>query len=318
MKKYVAIIVGGTCQYGIITSNLLLKKNYKVVITTRSKLKKSKIIKQSKNLILKNLNIYNKKKIEQLLLSFKPNLVFYYAGQSSPNKSFKLKKETFNSNYLGCKNFLEVINKKKLNCKFLNATSCEIFGNINKQIEISSLKKPVSPYGLAKLKSYEITKKFRNKYKIKSYNAIIFNTESILRDKKYLIPKICIAAIRAKKFNSKTEFGNLNISREWNWCPEQVQYIYKFLQKKPQDFILSNGKNVTAVKMIKFAFDYFNLNYRKYILTNKKFFRKKDVKNKKSNYLKCLKRNNNKRNSKVFGKKIVYKLIKHYLNEKKY
>ena len=318
MKKLVAIIVGGTGQYGIITSKLLLKKNYKVIITTRSTKKKLKILKSNKNLILQKLNIYNKKKIEELLLKFKPNIIFYYAGQSSPDKSFKLKKETFQSNFLGCKNFLEVISKKNFNCKFLNATSCEIFGKTNGKIKISSKKKPVSPYGLSKLKSYEITKKYRIEHSLKSYNAIIFNTESILRNKKFLIPKICIAAIKAKKYNLKTEFGNLNISREWNWCPEQVEYIYKFLSKKPQDFILSNGKNISAIKMIKFAFKYFNLNYKKYILINKKYFRKRDVDNTKSNYLDCLKRNEMKRNPKIYGKKIIHLLIKHYLNEKEY
>ena len=134
MKKYVAIIVGGTGQYGIFTSKLLLSKNYKVIITTRSIRKKSNILKFDKNLILQKLNIYNKKKIEKLILKFNPDLILYYAGQSSPDKSFKLQKETFKSNFIGCKNFLEVINKKKLNCKFLNATSCEIFGQINGKI----------------------------------------------------------------------------------------------------------------------------------------------------------------------------------------
>ena len=62
MKKYVAIIVGGTGQYGIFTSKLLLSKNYKVIITTRSIKKKLNKLKFDKNLILQKLNIYNKKK----------------------------------------------------------------------------------------------------------------------------------------------------------------------------------------------------------------------------------------------------------------
>ena len=317
MKKLVAIIVGGTGQYGIFTGKLLLSKNYKVIITTRSTKKKLNILKPNKNLILQKLNIYDKKKIEKLILKFKPNLIFYYAGQSSPDKSFKLKKETFKSNFVGCKNFLDIINKKKINCKFLNATSCEIFGKINGKIKVSSIKRPVNPYGLSKLKSYEITKNYRIRDNLKSYNAIIFNTESILRDKNFLIPKICNAAVNAEKYGFKTEFGNLNISREWNWCPEQVEYIYKFLKKKPQDFILSNGKNYSAIKMMKFAFEYFNLDYKKYVLINRKFFRKKDVNNKKSSYIDCLKRNKIKRNSKIYGEKIINLLVKNYLNEKR-
>ena len=105
MKNLVAIIVGGTGQFGIITSEFLLKRNYKVIITTRSISKKKKLFKKHKNLNLYQLNIYNKKKINKLLYKYNPSLIFYYAGQSSPIKSFLYKIETLRSNFLGCNNF---------------------------------------------------------------------------------------------------------------------------------------------------------------------------------------------------------------------
>mgnify|MGYP001170814589 CR=1 FL=1 len=151
----------------------------------------------------------------------------------------------------------------------------------------------------------------------KSYNAIIFNTESILRNREYLIPKICLAAINAYKFNTITAFGNLNVSREWNWCEEQVKYLLRFINKEPQDFILSNGKAYTAKQMIYYAFNYFNLDYKRFIKFRKSFLRKKDFKIKRSNYSFCLKRNNIRRQNKIYGKRIVYALIKYYLNETK-
>ena len=132
-----------------------------------------------------------------------------------------------------------------------------------------------------------------------------------------MIPKICIAAINAYKFNNKTAFGNLEVSREWNWCEEQVKYLTYFVDKKPQDFILSNGKPYTAKKMLNFAFKYFNLDYRKFISYKKNLLRKKDFKLKQSDHISCLKRNNIKRKSKIYGKKLIYTLIKYYLNEKK-
>ena len=316
MKNLVAIIVGGTGQFGIITSQFLLKKNYKVIITTRSINKKRKLFKKHSNLRLNKLNIYNKKKINKLLYKYKPNLVFYFAGQSSPTKSFLFKNETYRSNFLGCKNFLDVILKNNYNCKFVNASSCEMYGKINGKIKVSSIKKPINPYGLSKLKSFEITKKYRKTHKMKTYNAIIFNTESFLRDKSYLIPKICLAAIYAKKYNLKTEFGNLKISREWNWCPEQVRYLLKFISKKPQDFILSNGRSYSAIQMLKFAFKYFDLDYKNYILINKKkFFRKKDMLQKKSDWKSCLVRNGINRKVLIHGNKLTIKLINYYLKK---
>ena len=312
MKNLVTIIVGGTGQFGILTSEFLLKKNYKVIVTTRSI--KKKLFKKHKNLKLNKLDIYNKKKINKLLYKYKPSLIFYFAGQSSPTKSFLHKKETLRSNYLGCKNFLDVILKNNYNCKFINTSSCEMYGKINGRIKVSSAKNPINPYGLSKLKSFEITKKYREINNIKAYNAIIFNTESFFRNKSYLIPKICIAAINAKKYNLKTEFGNLKISREWNWCSEQVKCLFSFIKKKPQDFILSNGKSYTAIQMLRFAFQYFNLNYKNYVLINKeKFFRKKDMLKKKSDWRSCLKRNKINRKVLIYGNKMTTKLIEHYL-----
>ena len=316
MKKLVAIIVGGTGQFGLTIANQLLKKNYKVIITSRTPQKK-KFIKKNSSLSIYKLDIYNKLQISKLLDEFAPNLIFYFAGQSSPSKSFLMPRETLRSNFLGCKNFIEIIYKKKIDCKFLNAASCEMFGEIKGKIKILSKKLPVSPYGKAKLKSYELVQKYRKEKKLKAYNAIIFNTESFLRNKSFLIPKICMAAISANKKNQKTQFGNLNISREWNWCDEQSTMMLKFLKKKPQDFILSNGKNYSAIQMVGFAFEYFKLDFNNYIVKSEKFLRKKDIKNKFSDYNSCLIRNKISRNDLVYGKKIIIKLIKYYLNESK-
>ena len=311
MKKLVAIIVGGTGQFGLTIANQLLKKNYKVIITSR-KPQKKKFIKKNPSLNIYKLDIYNKLQISKLLDEFAPNLIFYFAGQSSPSKSFLMPRETYRSNFLGCKNFIEIIYKKKIDCKFLNAASCEMFGKIKGKIKILSKKLPVSPYGKAKLKSYELVQKYRKEKKLKAYNAIIFNTESFLRNKFFLIPKICMAAISANKKNQKTQFGNLNISREWNWCDEQCKLLLKFISKKPQDFILSNGKPFSGYQMIKFAFNYFKLDYRNFIKIDNKHFRKKDFNYKLSNFKKNVVSQNSNWKPKIFGKKLIYSLIKYY------
>ena len=99
---------------------------------------------------------------------------------------------------------------------------------------------------------------------------------------------------------------------------EQSKYLIQFIYKKPQDFILSNGKSFTARQMIKFAFDYFKLDYSNYILSDKLFFRKKDIKNKLSDFKSCLKRNNIRRVNKVYGKYLITKFLKYYLKVKKF
>ena len=194
-----------------------------------------------------------------------------------------------------------------MSCKFVNSSSCEIFGNVNGKVNLKTRKRPISPYGRSKLLSHNIIKSYREKDNLLAYNAIIFNTESVYRDKSFLIPKICISAINAYKNNKKTGFGNIDISREWNWCEEQCEALIKFIKKKPHDFFLSNGKIYSAIKMLEYAFNYFNLDYRKYVFLNKKYLRKKDINYVKSDPKLSLKK------SKIYGKKLIYKLIDYYL-----
>ena len=130
--------------------------------------------------------------------------------------------------------------------------------------------------------------------------------------KNFLIPKICIAAINAQKFQKITTFGNLNVIREWNWCDEQCKLLLKFISKKPQDFILSNGKPFSGYQMIKFAFNYFKLDYRNFIKIDNKHFRKKDFNYKLSNFKKNVVSQNSNWKPKIFGKKLIYSLIKYY------
>ena len=314
MKKKIVIIVGGTGQFGITLTKSLLKKNEKVIITTRNiKRAKKKFQFLNKYLKIIKLNVLSFRSVNNLLKLKKPDKIFYFAGQSSPVISFKRGKETLLSNFKGCENFLLSLKRNNLRCKFINASSSEIFAGSSKKINISSKKSPISPYGKAKYLSYKLTKSYREYNKINAYNAVIFNTESLYRDKNYLIPKICMAAINAYKYGTITAFGNLNISREWNWCEEQIEYLLKFSNKKPQDFLLSNGKCYSAREMLVYAFNFFDLDYKKFVKKSSNFVRDKDFKLKSSNYNACLKRNRINRVSKVYGKKLVIKLIKYYL-----
>ena len=303
------IIAGGTGQIGQILKDFFIKKGIKVIITTRFKRKELK----TKNYEIKKINIYDADKIESLLKKYNPISVFYLAGQSSPINSFKKKGETFKSNFIGCKNFLEVIRKNNFQIKFFNSSSSEIFAKTKKKLLVNSKKKSNSPYSYSKLRSFYLTKNYREKYRLKTYNIIFFNTESIFRNKNYLIPKICNAAIQANKINKKTTFGNLNIIREWNWAHDQCKTLVRFINKEPQDFILSNGKKYSVLDMIKFAFDYFKLDYKNYIKVSSKFIRKNEVLEKKSNYFFYLKKNNIKRPKFVHGRALIQKMIKYYL-----
>jgi len=304
-----SLIIGGTGQFGITLKNQLNRKNKKVIITSR--FKKSSIKKKKFEIVV--LDIFNKQKISMLIKRYKPQNIFYFAGQSSPSISFVKKNETIQSNYIGCKNVLESIYKIDTSISFFYAASSEIYGKIKGKISVKTKKYPVNPYGVAKLKGFNITKLYREKYNLKAYNAIFFNSESTLRDKSFFIPKLCVAAINAHKYNFKTAFGNLDVKREWNWCDDQCELLIKFLNKEPQDFIISHGKCLSAKKMLKFAFDYFNLDYKKYIFKDKIFLRPVDIKIKQSKYRESLIKNEIDKKNFTHGNKLINLMIKNYL-----
>ena len=316
MKKS-TIIIGGTGQYGITLGHLLFKKKFNVFVTSRFNNKINLFQKKYPKIKFIKLNIYKKKEIEIILKKIKPYSVFYFAGQSSPQKSIYKKIETLKSNYEGCKNTLDVIYKNNLNLKFFNAASSEMYGHISGKIDLKTPKRPLNPYGEAKKKSFNLVKKYRNNLGMQNYNAVMFNTESFLRNKNFVIAKICIGAIMAFKKKKKISLNNILVSREWNWCSEQCNLLFLFQKKKPQDFILSNGKSYSIKQMCKFAFEYFDLNYKDFVNIRFKKLKKNEVKNKQSDSEKYFRKNKINFNSKIFGKKLIHKMIGYYLDEEK-
>ncbi len=315
----IALIIGGTGQIGVYLANHLLKKNYKVFISSRKitnyKKNKFKIINIYKKINFIKLNLYKKKEILDLIKKTKPNNIYYLAGQSSVDKSFKNPKETIMSNFNGCKNVLEVLKEIKFSGKFLNTASSEIFGNQKGFKSLNKKLKPVSPYGKAKLKSFNLTKSFRKKFKLKTYNAILFNCDSILRPKNFVIPKICLSAIKAfDGRKEKIKFGDLNVVRDWGWVEEYVEGIYKITQKKPDDIIIASGKYFKLKDLIKYAYKFFNLNWEDYIIQTSKLKRPEEIKEVKVKTKQTCYKIGWK--AKTDGKKVILKLIKYYLKSK--
>ncbi|MSP06735.1 MAG: NAD-dependent epimerase/dehydratase family protein [Candidatus Fonsibacter sp.] len=315
----VALIIGGTGQIGVYLANVLLKNRNKVFISSRKitaqKKNKFKIINIYKKIHLIKLNLYKKREILKLINRIKPNSVYYLAGQSSVDKSFKSPRESIRSNFNGCKNVLETLKEINFSGKFLNAASSEMFGNQKGLISLNKKLKPVSPYGKAKLKSFNLTKYYRKKFKLKTYNAVLFNCDSILRPKNFVMPKICLSAIKASQgYMKKIKFGNINIVRDWGWVEEYVEGIYKITQRKPDDVIIASGKYFKLKDLIKYAYNFFNLDWRDHIIETNKLKRPKEIKEVKVNIKQTKKKIGWK--AKSDGTKVIRKLIKYYLRKK--
>ncbi len=282
MKKKTALIFGINGQDGAYLAKRLIKNKYYVYGVSRRKnyinLIKLDILKKIR---LLNLPDFNNIKIKKLLKK-NFNEIYFLAGQSSVRKSFTKRLLTYESQISPLRYILDfIVNQKRKKSKFLYAGSSEIFGNFNlkKKVNEKSLKKPVSPYGMAKLIGYEIIKSYRSIYKIPVCTAILFNHESSLRNKDFVFKKIIDNIKKIKEDRKlKLKVGDINIKRDWGWGPEYMIGCHKILNsKKLDDYIIATGKTVSLKEIIKFSFKKFNMNWKHYTLVEKKSFRKFEI-----------------------------------------
>ena len=292
-KKKVALIFGISGQDGIYLSKLLIDKNYTVIGTSR--IKRNKISDLKKVGITKKINIHkinpqNKKEVQKIIKLTRCNEIYYFSGISSVSYSFKHPEETIIANTRGIINILESCRMISKKIKIYNASTGECFGSSKKSINENSTFLPNSPYALSKTINSYIVKNYRDNLGMWVVNGFSFNHDSPLRPKNYILKKISnYVKIKPK---TKLEVGNINISRDWSWAPEHINFIYKIMQlKKPEDFIIGTGHSQTLKKIINHLFKSFNIKTNN-VKINKKFFRRNDIKFSNANPKKLKKRFN--------------------------
>ncbi len=308
MKKKTSLITGSGV-LGAYLAKELINRNHKVIVTSRFKKKNYKnynFLKIQNKITFIKLNILKKNNIYKIIKKFKPNHIFYFSGQSSIVKSYKLKKATFDSNFLGAKNFLEIIKDNKIDTTFYKANSGYIFRPLKGKISLDSKLTNISnPYIKSQIMAYNLVKKFRYK-NIKCCSLIFLQIESPLRNNDFFVKKVCLNA----KLKNKVLVGNIDSVRDYSWAPEIVKGIYYLTKIKPRDVILSSGKGISGREILKEAYKLNKLNYNDYFKIDKKLVRKNEVKvliGSKKNY-DFLNRNLNFK-FKIYKKKLIKKMF---------
>ena len=186
----------------------------------------------------------------------------------------KFTKKTFESNYLGVKNFVEVIKKNNYKISFFKANSGYIFQSKSGVISLNSrLSKSKNPYIKAQIKAYSLIKEYRDKG-VDCHSIVMLQVESPLRSKHFFIKKVCLNA----KLGNKIKVGNINTVRDYSWAPEIAQGIYYFSQSKIKDIILSSGIGLSGTQILDEAYKLNNLVSKNFYQVNKKYLRDKEIK----------------------------------------
>ena len=266
MKK--ALITGVTGQDGAYLSELLLEKGYEVhgIKRRTSLFNTDRIDHLYKDLHEENVNFFlhygdltDSTNLIRIVQEVQPDEIYNLAAQSHVKVSFETPEYTANSDALGTLRILEAIRILGLEnkTKFYQASTSELYGKVHEipQNENTPFY-PRSPYGVAKLYAYWITKNYREAYGIFASNGILFNHESPLRGETFVTRKITRAACRiALGLQQKLYLGNLDAQRDWGHAKDYVEGMWRILQHDvADDFVLATGVTVAVREFVDIAF----------------------------------------------------------------
>ncbi len=214
-----------------------------------------------------------------LLQSVQPDEIYNLGAQSHVRVSFDMPEYTGDVTALGTLRILEAIRKTGIKTKFYQASSSEMFGAAPPPQNENTVFQPRSPYAAAKVYSYYITQNYREAYGIFAANGILFNHESPRRGETFVTRKITRAATQIKLgLKDKLFLGNLEAKRDWGFAGDYVEAMWLMLQQeKPDDFVISTGETHSVREFAEIVFDKLNLDYKKYVEIDKRYFRPTEV-----------------------------------------
>ena len=211
-------------------------------------------------------------------------------AQSYVSYSFEDEFSTLNTNINGTHYILSAIKDFSPKTKFYFAGSSEMFGKVQKKIQDENTRfYPRSAYGISKVAGFELTRNYREAYKLFTCTGILFNHESPRRGFEFVTRKISSSVAKIKHGKQKYLFlGNIYAKRDWGHAKDYVKAMWLMLQqKKPSDFVIGTGHMHSVKDFLKTAFSIAGLDYKKYVRFNKSLLRPAEVETLRANYSKA-------------------------------
>ncbi|MDR1517133.1 MAG: GDP-mannose 4,6-dehydratase [Dysgonamonadaceae bacterium] len=267
-----ALITGITGQDGSYLAELLIEKGYEVHGTLRrsSSFNTGRIehlyfdewvrdMKQQRTINLHYADMTDSSSLIRIIQNIQPDEIYNLAAQSHVKVSFDVPEYTAEADAVGTLRLLEAVRilglEKKT--KIYQASTSELFGLVQEvpQKETTPFY-PRSPYGVAKLYGFWITKNYRESYGMFAVNGILFNHESERRGETFVTRKITLAVARiAQGMQDKLYMGNLDSLRDWGYAKDYVECMWLILQHHtPEDFVIATGEMHTVREFCTLAF----------------------------------------------------------------
>ncbi|AZB44998.1 GDP-mannose 4,6-dehydratase [Bacillus sp. FJAT-42376] len=270
MKK--ALITGVTGQDGSYLAEFLLEKGYEVhgMIRRSSSYNQERLedlltdeeasaLSSHSRFHLHYGDVTDSLNVMRIIGDIQPDEIYNLAAQSHVRVSFDMPGYTLDVDAKGTLNILEAVRILGLGEKtrIYQASTSELYGKVQEvpQSETTPFY-PRSPYGVAKIYGFWITKNYRESYSMFAVNGILFNHESERRGETFVTRKITLAAARiAQGKQQKLMLGNLDSLRDWGYAKDYVECMWLMLQHdKPEDFVIATGEMHTVREFVELAF----------------------------------------------------------------
>ncbi len=284
-----ALITGITGQDGGHLAKLLHDKDYEVfgVIRGQHNPKREKVAAEFPYVTLIEADLTDQSSLVRAMTAAKPDEVYNLAAISHVGYSFKNPQLTADVTGKGVLNMLEAIRltDPKNKVRFYQASTSEMFGGLDynrpeKGYNEEALFHPRSPYGVAKLYGFWITKNYRESYKMFAVSGILFNHEGERRGDEFVTRKITKAVARIKLgLQDHIELGDLWPKRDWGYAGDYVEGMWRMLQqKKPDDYVLATGETHSIEDFLTEAFNQIGIDdWHPYVKQNPAFMRPVEV-----------------------------------------
>lgn len=195
------------------------------------------------------LEIADMSNVLHVMSDHRPDLIFNFAAQSFVQDSYSHPTLTTQINYLGVLNLLEAIRILKLDARFFQASSSEIFGNSKSKVQDESTRlQPISPYAISKCAAHLLVGSYREVYGMHASSGILFNHESELRGREFVTRKItCQMAELVLGRSKPIELGNFNSARDWGYAKDYVKGMALIIEADVgDDFVLATKTSTTV------------------------------------------------------------------------
>ena len=279
-----AVITGITGQDGAYLSRLLLDKGYRVIgftprrgSDTTWRLREMRVADRVEMIYG---DVTDLSSVLHVMRSQQPDEVYNLAAQSFVGASWNQPVHTADVNAIGTVNVLEAIRQSCPKARFYQASTSEMFGNVQspKQSESTPFY-PRSPYGVAKLYGHWITVNYRESFGLHASSGILFNHESPLRGIEFVTRKITDAVARIKLGRQRTlKLGNMDARRDWGFAGDYVQAMWLMLQQpKPDDYVIATGNSTSVKEFCSVAFQIAGLESDAHVEIDKSLMRPAEV-----------------------------------------